>query len=86
MADDSLFWTAKLPAPRQPNPGELLFEFIRSSSGAMWRCELRFHGETYGWEVQFIERGELVFGHGAFVTRQLAVAWAEHERKAIARE
>jgi hypothetical protein len=27
-------------------------------------CELRFHGESYGWEAQFFERGEFLFSRG----------------------
>jgi hypothetical protein len=40
-------------------------------------CELRFHGESYGWEIQFLERGEFLYGHGAFATRAGAVDWAQ---------
>jgi hypothetical protein len=39
---------------------------------------LRFHGESFGWEAQFFER--LVYSHGGFVKRKLAVRWAEEER------
>jgi hypothetical protein len=46
-------------------------------------CELRFHGETYGWEIQFFERGDFLYGHGAFVTKALAIRWAEQERNAM---
>jgi hypothetical protein len=38
--------------------------------------DLRFHGESYGWEAQILERGELFASRGAFVTRTLAVKWA----------
>jgi hypothetical protein len=27
-------------------------------------CEFRFHGESYGWEAQFRERGELFASRG----------------------
>jgi len=27
---------------------------------------LRFHGESYGWEAQFLERGELLVSRGGF--------------------
>jgi hypothetical protein len=47
------------------------------------RPKLRFHGELYGWEAQFLERGELLISHGGFVLRELAVQWAEEERKAM---
>jgi len=43
-------------------------------------CELRFNGESYGWEAQFFVRGELFTSHGTFVTRALAVQWAEEMR------
>jgi hypothetical protein len=48
-------------------------------------CELRFHGESYGWESQFRERGELFYSRGGFMTRALAVQWAAEERKAMER-
>jgi hypothetical protein len=66
-------------------PGELLFEFVRASDRAPISCELRFHGESYGWEAQFLERGELFASHDAFVTRKAAIAWAELERGAMER-
>ena len=77
----ALLWNAPSPPPRQPKPGELLFEFQRSRDKRFVRVELRFHGESYGWEVQFIEDdGSHVYGRGAFPTRALAVQWAEIER------
>lgn len=85
--NDALLWTAKPPAPRQPKPGELLFEFVRRRDRAVVRCELRFHGETYGWEVQFIETGADEFSaRGGFLLRETAVRWAERERVAMMRE
>jgi hypothetical protein len=68
---------AKPPPPRVPRPGELLFEFVRASDRAPMSCELRFHGESYGWEAQFFERGDLLCSRGGFVTRALAVQWAD---------
>ena len=70
----------RLDLPRQV---ELLFEFVRESDRAPMSCELRFHGESFGWEAQFLERGELFASRGAFVTRKAAIAWAEEERKAM---
>lgn len=75
-------WNA-LPTPsRQPRPGELLFEFVRASDRSPMRCELRFHGESFGWEVQFFDRRGFLCGRGSFVTRAAAVRWAEQERDA----
>jgi len=47
--DRALLWDAPPPPPRQPKPGELLFEFVRASDRAPMSCELRFNGESYGW-------------------------------------
>src|SRR5262245_32511839 len=80
----AMLWNAP-PPPRQPKPGELLFEVQRASDKRFVRVELRFHGESYGWEVQFIEDDCWHFcGRGAFPTRALAVQWAEVERDFIA--
>jgi hypothetical protein len=75
MSDDDPFYspTLKPSPPRVARPGELLFEFVRASDRAPMSCELRFHGESYGWEARFFERGELFHSRGGFVTRTLAV-------------
>lgn len=84
--DPALLWTARPPTPRQPKPGEKLFEFIRPSDHAVIRCELRFHGESYGWEGLFIEAsGHEFFARGGFRLRELSVRRAEHERAAMTR-
>ena len=49
-------------------------------------CELRFHGESFGWEAQFLERGEPFLSRGAFVTKAEAVRWAEKMRRAMESE
>jgi hypothetical protein len=58
---------------------------MRASDRAPMTCELRFHGESFGWEAQFFERGQLLYAHGGFVTRALAVQWAEREREFFTR-
>jgi hypothetical protein len=50
-------------------------------AGVAWSADLRFRGESYGWEAQILRDGELSFGHRAFVTRAAAVVWAEEQRK-----
>jgi hypothetical protein len=47
-----------------------------------WRleCSLLYHGE-YGVEAQFLLDGELHIGR-TFIMKELAVAWAESERRA----
>jgi len=81
MSDDAPFYSPNFrPPPRVPRPGELLFEFIRACDRAPITCELRFHGESYGWEVDFVNGGDPFYAHGAFTTRAAAVRWAEEER------
>lgn len=82
MDPKQMLWNSPRPPARQPRPGEPLFAFVRSSDRAPMSCELRFHGESWGWEAQFYERGEFLIGR-RFVTRSLAVQWADEERKAI---
>jgi hypothetical protein len=76
--------------PRQPKPGELLFEFYVERTKKFWRCELRDHGPECGVEAQFFDPVDLVFGRrfdprldASRPSRELAIAWAEQERKAI---
>jgi len=82
MDDDrALPWNAPPPPPRQPKPGEPLFEFVRATDRRWIVVELRFNGESYGWEAQLLEDGiDLFVAHGQFPTRALAVQWAEVER------
>jgi hypothetical protein len=86
MADDDWYKPdCPLPPPRKPSPGQFLWELVRESDRKHFRCELRFHGESYGWEVQIFESGDFIFGHGAFVTRALAEQYATETRKVIER-
>lgn len=77
----ALLWNAKPRAPRPPTPSEPLFEFLRATDGVPMSCVLRNHGEPFGWEALFLERGEFSFSHAAFVGREDAVAWATGERR-----
>ena len=64
--------------------GDKLFDFVRASDKALMTCELRFHGESYGWEAMFLDRGELWYSR-RFDTKALAVQWAALERAAMER-
>jgi hypothetical protein len=79
MPDDEPFYspTYKPPPPRQPRPGEFLWEF-RGENHHTYRCELRYHGE-WGAEAQILRDGELMMGR-RFDTRALAVQWGDQER------
>lgn len=81
----AMLWNSPRPPARQPRPGEPLFTFVRASDRAPMSCELRFHGESFGWEAPFFIRGEFFASRGAFVTKAQAMRWAEEERKAMER-
>ena len=49
MADHHWSPTFRTPE-RKPTPTERLFEFVRDDDVPM-ACEVRFHGESYGWEA-----------------------------------
>ena len=73
---------------RQAQPGELLFDFLRGHD--RFRCELHGHVEPYGVEAQVYRNEELLYGRWfdqrldpTRTPRDLAVQWAEEERKAL---
>jgi hypothetical protein len=85
-----LVHNAKPTPARQPKPGERLFEFYRESDHSRWLCGLRDHGNVYGVEVQFFKNEELGRARRfdprldpSRPSRDLAIAWAEEERKHI---
>jgi hypothetical protein len=82
MDPKAMLWNSPRPLAREPKPGEPLFTFVRAADRAPMACELRFHGESYGWEAQFYERGEILIGR-RFHTKGLAIQWAEEEKKAL---
>jgi hypothetical protein len=64
------------PPKRAPEPLWSLWV-----AGVTWSAQLRFHGESYGWEALILRNGELFASHGAFVTKAAAVQWAEEQRR-----
>jgi len=78
----SMLWDYTAP-PAKSKAAEPLFDFTRASDGRPIACELMFRGESYGWEARFLDRGEIWYSHGAFSLKELAVAWAWQERKAM---
>ena len=54
-------------------------------NGKQVDCELRFHGESYGWECQCLRDGELEYGR-RFVLREHVLAEAEGQRQRLMRE
>jgi hypothetical protein len=75
----SLLHGAPQPAPRQPNPGELLMTFEHGQD--VYRVELRDF-QPYGVEGQILLNGVLLEGT-RFTVRALAERWAEQRREAI---
>jgi hypothetical protein len=85
----ALMWNARSRQARTPRPGERLYEWDRG--GDLFRCELRDHGE-FGVEAQVMRNGELVVARTfrdvpdlGLKARALAIAWAEAERKTMAK-
>jgi hypothetical protein len=61
VTDEPFYKPRRTPdPPRQPKPGERLFEFLRERDHSRWLCELRDHGAEYGVEAQFFQNEELV--------------------------
>jgi hypothetical protein len=74
--------------PQALKPREKLFEFLRGHDRIL--CELVDHGSVYGVEAQFFYNEELAFSRtfppylsGSRTSREMAIFWAEAERKAI---
>jgi hypothetical protein len=83
-ADDDWYKPHRPPAPpRQPTPGEHVWSLRKN--GKRIDCELRFHGESYGWEVQCLHDGVLAYGQ-RFILHEHAVAEAEPQRQRLAKE
>jgi hypothetical protein len=87
MRQEDLLFNHKRRPPRQPQPGERLFEFLLGHDRI--RCELRDHG-PYGVEAQFYRNEEFLYGRrfdsrldASRPSRQLAIQWAEEERSAL---
>jgi hypothetical protein len=71
----------KPPPPRQRQPGERLFEFLRGHDRFL--CELRDDGE-HGVDVQFFVNEEFRFSR-RLPNRALAIAFAQAHRQNIER-
>jgi hypothetical protein len=81
MSEDPFYTPGhKLPPPRQPQPGEVLF--VHETDHAHFRCELRTDGGEWGVEARFFVRGDLFIAR-RFDTRAMAVQWATIEREHI---
>ncbi len=81
--NDWMLWNAQpQPSARAPRKGEVLFAFTRVSDHTPINCELRFHGESYGWEAVFLRDGDLFISRGGFALRAEAERWARGEHSA----
>ena len=83
MSDEDWYRSHRPLTPaRQSKAGELLFEFVCGSDHSPLSCELRFHGESYGWECQCLYDGELAYGR-RFLLREHALDEAEAQRQRL---
>jgi hypothetical protein len=78
VSDEPFYSPNRTPMPpRQPKPGEHVWSLCKP--GRRIDCELRFHGESYGWECQFLEDSALRYGQ-RFVLHEHALEEAEAQR------
>jgi hypothetical protein len=88
MADDDWYKPHRPPAPpRQPKPGEPLFEFLRGQRSVSLRAPRR---RGIWRDGQFYQNEEILIGRrfeprmdAMRTPREMAIAWAEEERKAL---
>ena len=80
MADDDWLKLHAPAPPRQPTSGEHFWSLRKN--GSRIDCELRFHGEPYGWECQCLHDGELAYGQ-RFIRRAGALEEAEAQRQRL---
>jgi hypothetical protein len=89
MSDEPFYAPNRKPdPPRQPKPGERLFEFLVGHDRYLF--ELRDHGDVYGAECQILKNEELLISRRfdprldpSRPSREMAIAWATEERKAF---
>jgi hypothetical protein len=81
MTDEDWYKPHRPPAPpRQPKPSERVWSLHKN--GREVDCELRFHGESYGWECQCLHDGDLAYGR-RFPLRAHALEEAEAHRQRL---
>jgi hypothetical protein len=80
MPDPERFKPAHPTPTRQAKPGQQLWTLRKN--GRQVDCELRFHGESYGWECQWLHDSELAYGR-RFVTHAGALKEAEGQRQRL---
>jgi hypothetical protein len=77
----ALLHNAPKAPPRQPQPGELLFEFHVERTHTFYRVELRDRG-AYGVEAQFLDPIDVCTAR-LFPSRELAIAWQSKSEKPL---
>lgn len=83
MAEEPFYLPNRKPEPpRQPQPGEKLFEFLVGND--RYIVELRDHGQ-WGVDAQFYRNEEFCYSR-RMDNRALAVLWAEAIRKGLEKE
>ncbi|MFI5302508.1 MAG: hypothetical protein ACHREM_30835 [Polyangiales bacterium] len=84
MSDEPFYSpNRKPPPPPQRRPGEPVWALRKN--GHRVDCELKFHGDSYGWECQCLYDGELAYGR-RFLVRAQAIEEAETHRTRLLAE
>ena len=83
VSDDAFYRpNHRSPPPRPPTPGERLWELRREH--VTWSAEIRFLGESYGWDVRLLRDGEFTMSHH-FLLREPTIRCSEDQRHDIER-
>jgi hypothetical protein len=80
MTNDEPFYVpGRKPTPKphyRPESSERLWEIRKDH--VTWSCDLRFHGESHGWESMILRDGKLAISQ-RFLLRESAIRWAEEQ-------
>ena len=75
MSGEPFYTPGKKQTPPKhywPESSERLWEIRKDH--ATWSADLRFHGESYGWEAMILRDGDLVISQ-RFALKAIAVEW-----------
>jgi hypothetical protein len=84
MADEPFYAPDHKPTPTPPpKPGERIWTLLKA--GRRIDYELHFRGESWGWECQCLDEGELAYAR-RFALKAGALEEAEAQRKRLVGE
>jgi hypothetical protein len=82
MLNDPFYAPNHKPATAAARPVPVERKWTLLKTGKRVECELRFHGQSYGWECVCLYGGDLVYGR-RFVEKTGALEEAEAQRQRL---